>query len=123
MSDMNLSLLHNVSALKTLIIGAHNLLLIFMIMLVYWESMVWCIMIASEVVYVKYKKVYKTKPVVLNCHLSRLIQDLRMGGWIWYFHMGQTSVKFLDSVSLQWWYDSRFKIQEALLNHLSSAFT
>ena len=37
-------------------------------MLVYWESMVWRI-IANGVVYAKYKNVYKTKLMVLNCRL------------------------------------------------------
>ena len=35
-------------------------------MIVYWESMVWSI-VANGVVYVKYKHVYKTKLMVLNC--------------------------------------------------------
>ena len=37
-------------------------------MLVYWESMVWGI-IANGIVYVKYKIVYKTKLLVLNCQV------------------------------------------------------
>ena len=42
--------------------------IIFMTMLVYLESMVWSI-IANGVVDVKYKNVYKTKLMVLNCRL------------------------------------------------------
>ena len=37
-------------------------------MFVYWKSMVW-IIVANGVVYVKYRNVYKTKLIVLNCRL------------------------------------------------------
>ena len=37
-----------------------------MSILVYWESIVW-ITIANGVVYVKYKRIYSTKLLVLNC--------------------------------------------------------
>ena len=40
-----------------------------MIMLVYWESMVWSIIIANGAVYVKYKNAYKIKLMVLDGRL------------------------------------------------------